>query len=62
MSPAFRDTLRLYLTDEKNIMGINGARVIDLGRRMKNTGATGPLDKLDVASSSTSAFHWMIDV
>jgi len=46
----------IYLTDEKNLMGINGARVIDLGRRAKNTAANGPLDKFNGTFNPDSVF------
>jgi hypothetical protein len=45
-----------YLTNEKNIYGINKTSVIDLGRRFKNVAATGPLDALNLTASLTNAF------
>ena len=46
----------VYLTDDKNIMAINRANVIDVGRRFKNFGGTGILDVLSVSNSKTGAY------
>jgi hypothetical protein len=46
----------VYLTDDKNIMGINGANVIDLGRRMKRYDKTGRLDDMSVSDSRANAY------
>jgi hypothetical protein len=46
----------IYLSDAKNIYGINGTNVINLGRRLKNAGKTGSLDKLALDSSRLATF------
>ena len=46
----------MYLTARGDIYGINGNRVIDLGRRLKaRDGTTGPLDTINLANSLTVA-------
>ena len=45
-----------YLTNEKNLYGINKTTVIDLGRRLKNTNADGPLDDMSLADSLVNGF------
>jgi len=46
----------VYMTNEKNIYGINKTTVIDLGRRLKNDGADGPLDSMSLSDSLTNGF------
>lgn len=46
----------VYLTQNKDIEGINGKTVINLGRRMKTLIKTGPLDAIDITQSALSAF------
>jgi hypothetical protein len=44
-----------YLSDERNIYGINGNRVIDIGRRLKTNAQDGPLDLINHGSSRIDA-------
>ncbi len=46
----------VYLTDDKNIMAINGASVINLGRRMKSPDKTGVLDNMVVSTSELKSY------
>ena len=46
----------VYLTRNSNILGINGNRVIDLGRRAKTFDKDGVLDKIDIEDSEDFAF------
>lgn len=46
----------VYLTDDKNIIGINASSVIDLGRRAKSTAADGKLDDMNISESDASSF------
>jgi hypothetical protein len=48
----------VYLTSDKNIFAINGATVIDLGRRAKTTDKDGPLDLMSSSDSESSAFGY----
>ena len=50
----------VYLTESRNIYGINKTQIIDLGRRLKSSTKDGPLDNLYLTTSLTSAFgfYW----
>lgn len=45
-----------YLTNEKNIYGINKTTVINLGRRLKTDGQDGFLDDMSLTNSLTNGF------
>ncbi len=45
-----------YLTDDFNLMGINGSRIVDLGRRLKKPDRSGLLDSMALDESETSAY------
>lgn len=52
----------VYLTARGNILGVNGTRVIDLGARLKASDGTGPLDEIDLATSTTYSYgFWDAD-
>lgn len=46
----------VYLGEDKNIYGINGTKVINLGRRIKKPTLDGVLDKMNIATSLTNSF------
>ena len=46
----------IYLTRNRNLLAVNGTRVIDLGARLRATEKDGPLDDLSVADSEANAF------
>jgi len=46
----------IYLTNDQNIYAINKTTVIDLGRRLKNSNASGPLDNLYLTDAISTAF------
>ena len=51
----------IYLTQDGSLVGLNGSRVIDLGRRLKNTALSGPLDTIYRTESEVSAFGYYDD-
>jgi hypothetical protein len=48
----------IYLTDDKNVMAINGSNVINLGRRLKNQKQTGVLDTISTDETVTRGFGY----
>ena len=46
----------VYLADDRNIYGVNGSTVIDLGRRLRNDDALGVLENLDLSSTKSTGF------
>lgn len=46
----------IYLSDDKNIYGINGSTVINLGRRLKNSSKTAVLDALSLYSPAVGTY------
>ena len=46
----------MYLSQEKTIIGINGAHVINIGRRMQSGASSGPLESIYATEALTDAF------
>jgi len=46
----------VYMADNGDILGINGPRVIDLGRRLRSQSGNGPLDDISIGDSETDAW------
>lgn len=46
----------VYATKDKEILGLNGTRVINIGSRLKAADGTGPLDDMSESASATNSY------